>query len=210
MQYGHFDDDRREYVITRPDTPRSWTNYLGSTEYGAIISNNAGGYSFFRSPADGRFLRMRYNLAPMDQPGRYFYLRDHDSGDFWSSSWQPVGKPLEEYKTSCRHGTAYTLIESEYSGIRTESTYFVPLGQRFEYWRLKVTNHREQMTRLSVFTYCEFTNTLEYRPGSVQPPVFAVYRKGDVRRRLRADGLQRQPATLGRAGRRKKTPSSAG
>lgn len=158
MQYGHFDDDQREYVITRPDTPRSWTNYLGSTEYGAIISNNAAGYSFYRSAAEGRFLRMRYNNVPMDQPGRYFYLRDHDSGDFWSSSWQPVGKPLDEYKATCRHGTGYTVIASEYSGIQTESTYFVPLGQKFEYWRLKVANRRRTPAKLSVFTYCEFSN----------------------------------------------------
>jgi len=156
--YGHFDDAAREYVITRPNTPRSWTNYLGDTEFGAIISNNAGGYSFLRSAADGRFLRMRYNNVPMDQPGRYFYLRDRDDGDFWSASWQPVGKPLDQYRSICRHGTAYTIIESEYSGIRTEATYFVPLGQKFEYWRLKITNNRPSPARLSLFTYCEFTN----------------------------------------------------
>ncbi len=85
--YGHFDDERREYIITRPDTPRSWSNYLGSTEYGAIITNNAGGYSFFKSAAQGRFTRLRFNAVPMDQPGRYFYLRDRASGDYWSSSW---------------------------------------------------------------------------------------------------------------------------
>ena len=158
MQYGHFDDDAREYVITRPDTPRSWTNYLGSTEYGAIISNNAGGYSFFRSASEGRFTRLRFNNLPMDQPGRYFYLRDQETGDFWSTSWQPVGKPLEDYKTVCRHGTGYSLIESEYSDIKTEALYFVPLGQRFEYWKLKVTNTGSKPRKLSLFTYCEFTN----------------------------------------------------
>lgn len=158
MKYGHFDDANREYVIDRPDTPRSWTNYLGSTEYGAIISNNAGGFSFFRSAADGRFTRMRFNSVPMDQPGRYFYLRDQESGDFWSSSWQPVGKPLDQYKSICRHGTAYTSIESDYSQIKTESLYFVPLGQAFEYWKLKVTNTGSTPRKLSVFTYVEFAN----------------------------------------------------
>ena len=158
MKYGHFDDANREYVIDRPDTPRSWTNYLGSTEYGAIISNNAGGFSFFRSAADGRFTRMRFNSVPMDQPGRYFYLRDQESGDFWSSSWQPVGKPLDQYQSTCRHGTAYTVIESEYSAIKTESLYFVPLGQSFEYWKLKVTNTGDKPRKLSVFTYVEFAN----------------------------------------------------
>ena len=95
MRYGHFDDSRREYVVTRPDTPRPWSNYLGSTAYGAIITNHAGGYSFYQSGATGRFLRLRFNGMPLDQPGRYFYLRDRASGDFWSAAWQPVGKPLE-------------------------------------------------------------------------------------------------------------------
>ena len=158
MQYGHFDDANREYVITRPDTPRSWTNYLGTTEYGAIISNNAGGFSFYLSAADGRFTRMRFNSVPMDQPGRYFYLRDAESGDYWSSSWQPVGKPLEQYQSTCRHGTAYTRIDSEYSQIKTESLYFVPVGQKFEYWKLKLTNNGSTPRKLSLFTYVEFSN----------------------------------------------------
>lgn len=153
--YGHFDDDRREYVITRPDTPRSWSNYLGSTEYGAIITNNAGGYSFFKSAAQGRYTRLRFNAIPMDQPGRYFYLRDRDSGDYWSSSWQPVGKPLDQYQSTCRHGTGYTVIESTYSGIHTSSTYFVPLGRHFEVWLLRVTNQSERARTLDVFTYVE-------------------------------------------------------
>ena len=158
MQYGHFDDKAREYVITRPDTPRPWSNYLGSTEYGAIITNHAGGYSFYKSGATGRFLRMRFNSIPLDQPGRLFYLRDIDGGDFWSASWQPVGKPLDKYKATCRHGTAYTILESRYAGIATEATYFVPLGQTFEYWRLRVTNKSKRERRLSIFTYCEFAS----------------------------------------------------
>jgi cellobiose phosphorylase len=158
MQFGHFDDKAKEYVITRPDTPRPWSNYLGSTEYGAIITNNAGGYGFYKSALNGRFLRSRSNSVPMDQPGRYFYLRDNEDGDYWSSSWQPVGKPLSKYKSTCRHGTAYTIIESRYSAIETESTYFVPLGQTFEYWRLKITNKSKKARKLSVFTYCEFAS----------------------------------------------------
>jgi cellobiose phosphorylase len=158
MQFGHFDDDAKEYVITRPDTPRAWSNYLGSLEYGAIITSNAGGYSFYKSALTSRFLRMRPNSVPMDQPGRYFYLRDGETGDYWSSSWQPVGKPLSKYKSVCRHGTAYTIITSRYAGIETESTYFVPLGQAFEYWRLRVTNKSRKARRLSVFTYCEMSS----------------------------------------------------
>lgn len=158
MQYGYFDDDAKEYVVTRPDTPSSWSNYLGSTEYGAVITNNAGGYGFYKSGAQGRFMRLRFNSVPMDQPGRYFYLRDMQSGDYWSASWQPVGKHLDSYKSECRHGTAYTKITSEYSGIESETKYYVPLGQTFEYWRLKLTNKSSSPRKIRAFTYCEFTN----------------------------------------------------
>ncbi|PWH17695.1 MAG: N,N'-diacetylchitobiose phosphorylase [Anaerolineae bacterium] len=161
MRYGHFDDQNKEYVITRPDTPQSWSNYLGSTDYGAIITNNAGGYGFYQSGARGRFLRLRFNSIPADQPGRYFYLRDQESGDYWSASWQPVGKPLDTFESTCRHGTGYTVIESKYAGIRSQATYFVPLGQHFEYWRLTVTNESDRPRELGIFTYCEFTNNWE-------------------------------------------------
>jgi N,N'-diacetylchitobiose phosphorylase len=158
MQFGHFDDKNKEYVIERPDTPRSWSNYLGSTEYGAIITNNAGGYSFYKSAAQGRFTRLRFNAIPMDQPGRYLYIRDKASGDFWSTSWQPVGKPLKDYRSECRHGTAYTRISSEYSFIKTDTLYFVPLGRDCECWLLKVTNADGKRRNLSVFTYVEYAN----------------------------------------------------
>jgi N,N'-diacetylchitobiose phosphorylase len=158
MEYGYFDDEAKEYVITRPDTPRSWSNYLGSTEYGAIITNNAGGYGFYQSGARGRFLRLYFNSVPMDQPGRYFYLRDREDGDYWSVSWQPVGKPLDRFQSVCRHGTAYTVFESRYAGIASKATYFVPLGQTFEYWWLEVTNESDRPRELSALTFCEFTN----------------------------------------------------
>ncbi|HBG01325.1 MAG TPA: N,N'-diacetylchitobiose phosphorylase, partial [Firmicutes bacterium] len=158
MRYGYFDDQAREYVITRPDTPQSWSNYLGSTEYGAIITNNCGGYGFYRSGARGRFLRLRFNTVPLDQPGRYFYLRDQETGDFWSASWQPVGKPLDSYESICRHGTGYSIFQAKYDDIATEATYFVPVDQRFEYWKLKITNKGERQRILSAFSFCEFTN----------------------------------------------------
>jgi len=158
MQFGYFDDKNKEYVIERPDTPKSWSNYLGSTEYGAIITNNAGGYSFFQSAAQGRFMRMRFNSIPLDQPGRYFYLYDQDRKDYWSASWQPVGKPLDKYRSVCRHGTAYTIIESEYDKISTESTYFVPLDRDFECWLHKVTNKDNVKRRIRVFTFVEYAN----------------------------------------------------
>ncbi len=159
MQYGHFDDERKEYVITRPDTPKSWSNYLGSTDYGSIITNNAGGYSFYKSGGMGRFMRMRFNSIPMDQPGRYIYFHDHDNKDFWSASWQPVGKPLDKFKSTCRHGTAYSVFTSEYTGIESEVTYFVPQGKLFEVWKVKVTNKDTKQRKLSAFTYIEYVGS---------------------------------------------------
>ncbi len=187
MQFGHFDDDAKEYVITRPDTPQSWSNYLGSTEYGAIITNNAGGYGFYQSGARGRFLRLNFNSVPMDQPGRYFYLRDRQNGDYWSASWQPVGKALDQYTSTCRHGTAYTIIESHYAGIAAEATYFVPLGQTFEYWRLKISNESDCRREISLFSFCEFTNQwITY-----QDRVNLQYSLFIVRGELTGDGLLR-------------------
>ena len=156
MQYGEFDDKNNEYVITRPDTPKPWSNYLGSTEYGAIVTNNAGGYSFYRSGGMGRFVRFRFNSIPADQPGRYIYIHDHGARDYWSASWQPVGKPLGKFKSICRHGTAYTVIESQYSGIKSEVTYFVPLGRSFEIWKVRITNASKKKRNMSVFSYLEY------------------------------------------------------
>ena len=138
MNYVHFDAKAREYIITRPDTPSTWANYLGSPEYGAIISNNAGGYSFVKSGAAGRILRYRFNEE--DKPGRYIYLRDDADGDFWSASWQPVGKDLDYYRNECRHGTGYTAIEAKYRGIQSEASYYVPHGKSYEVWALSVKN----------------------------------------------------------------------
>ena len=157
MNYGHFDAKNREYIITRPDTPRAWSNYIGSRKYGGIITAGAGGYSFTRSPAEGRILRHRYNSIPMDLPGRQFYLRDAASGDFWSAAWQATAKPLNLYKTETRFGPGYATITSSYSGIRTESLYFVPLDAGHEIWRLRVTNTDSKARTLDVFSFCEFT-----------------------------------------------------
>lgn len=158
MQFGYFDDENKEYVIERPDTPKSWSNYLGTTEYGAIITNNAGGYSFYKSAAQGRFTRLRFNSIPADQPGRYIYIHDKDSKDYWSASWQPVGKDLEKYKSTCKHGTAYTIIDSEYTHIKTSAKYFVPLNSEFEIWHLKITNTDNSKRRLRFFTFVEYSN----------------------------------------------------
>ncbi|MBR5383922.1 MAG: N,N'-diacetylchitobiose phosphorylase, partial [Clostridia bacterium] len=160
MQYGHFDSKRKEYVITDPRTPMPWANYLGSPEYGAIVTQNAGGYSFVKSGAAGRILRYTFNQ--FDEPGRYVYLRDEEAGDFWSASWRPVEKPLEKYNTVTRHGTAYTQIESEYSGIASETLYYVPLNTTHEVWRVRVTNKGNASRRIGIFGYCEFTTESFY------------------------------------------------
>ncbi len=165
MQYGYFDEERREYVITRPDTPAPWANYLGSPAYGAIISNNAGGYSFEKSGANGRIIRYIFNQ--FDRPGRYIYLRDNETGDYWSASWQPVGKDLSTYKSECRHGTGYTDIRAEYADIASSVLYYVPENKTYEVWRLKVKNKGSKARKLSVFGYCEFTNECNYEQDLV-------------------------------------------
>jgi N,N'-diacetylchitobiose phosphorylase len=158
MQYGHFDDKKKEYVIDRPDTPKSWSNYLGSTEYGAIITNNAGGYSFYKSAAQGRFMRLGSTPYRWINLGRYFLCARSRQKDYWSASWQPVGKPLDKYKSVCRHGSAYTIIESEYDQVKTETTYFVPLGKAFEIWKLKITNNDKVKRNLRLYTFVEYSN----------------------------------------------------
>ncbi len=166
MQYGHFDLAAKEYVITRPDTPEPWCNYLGSPAYGAIISNNAGGYSFVQSGANGRISRYRFN-SKMSLPGRYIYLRDNDTADYWSATWQPVGKPLDTYKTTCQHGTAYTIITTDYAGINSKTTYYVPQDATYEVWSCKVTNTSDKPRKLSVYGFIEFTSDSNYNQDQV-------------------------------------------
>lgn len=165
MNYGYFDEVNKEYVITRPDTPAPWANYLGSPEYGAIISNNAGGYSFVKSGANGRISRYIFNSE--DRPGRYIYLRDDENGDYWSASWQPVGKDLKEFRSECRHGTAYTKLSAEYAGIGSEALYYVPLNKTYEVWSLKVTNHSDKPRKISAFGFIEFTNESNYENDQI-------------------------------------------
>jgi len=165
MKYGYFDSKMREYVIDKPDTPAPWANYLGSPAYGAIISNNAGGYSFVKSGAAGRIIRYRFN--EQDKPGRYIYLRDDEDKDYWSASWQPVGKPLDQYKSTCRHGTGYTIIEAEYKNIQSQALYYVPHGADYEVWKLKVTNKGSKARKISCFGYAEFTCESFYEQDQV-------------------------------------------
>lgn len=167
MNYGHFDEQNKEYVITRPDTPAPWANYLGDPNYGAIISNNAAGYSFEKSGANGRILRFRFNSTSNDLPGRYIYIKDNDDGDYWSGSWAPVCKPVGDYESECRHGTAYTVISSKYRNIKTETAYYVPLGKTYEVWACRITNLDSKPRKLSVFGACEFVNDNNYEQDGV-------------------------------------------
>ena len=191
MKYGYFDDDRREYVITQPDTPLPWMNYLGCQAYFGIISNTAGGYSFYRDARLRRLTRYRYNNVPMDLGGRYIYLRDDTSGEFWSPSWQPTHHQLEDY--SCRHGMGYTTIGSTYGGIEATTRYFVPLDENLEIWQLTVTNHRAASAHLSAFAAIEFclwdaqddaTNfQRNFNTGQVEVEDGVIYHKTEYRER---------------------------
>ncbi|MEJ2209771.1 MAG: glycosyl transferase, partial [Anaerolineae bacterium] len=156
MRYGSFDDTDREYVITRPDTPLPWINYLGSEDYFGLISNTGGGYSFYRDARLRRLTRYRYNNVPYDSGGRYVYLRDDGAPDstFWSPTWQPTRHEAQDYV--CRHGLGYTLIGSSFQGIRASVRYFVPLGETLEIWQVQVSNLRREAAELSLFSAVEF------------------------------------------------------
>lgn len=191
MRYGYFDDQRREYVITQPDTPLPWLNYLGSQDYFGLISNTAGGYSFYRDARLRRITRYRYNNVPLDLGGRYLYLRDDSSGEFWSPSWQPTRHNLENY--TCRHGMGYTIIASTYQGIEAQTSYFVPVNENLEVWHLTLTNLRDEPISLSVFSsieFClwdaldDFTNfQRNFNTGEVEVVDGVIYHKTEYRER---------------------------
>jgi cellobiose phosphorylase len=193
MRYGYFDDEQREYVITRPDTPLPWINYLGCEDYFGIISNTAGGYSFYKDARLRRLTRYRYNNAPLDSSGRYIYLRDDDAfpSQYWSPTWQPTRTPLDEYE--CRHGMGYTTIQSTYAGIKASIRYFIPLGANLEIWQLNLTNQRPQQANLSIFATVEFclwdamddaTNfQRNYSVGEVEVVDGVIYHKTEYRER---------------------------
>jgi cellobiose phosphorylase len=189
--FGRFDDAAREYVILRPDTPLPWINYLGCEEYFGIISNTAGGYSFYRDARLRRLTRYRYNNAPGDVGGRYLYLLDRSSGELWSPSWQPVHTGLDGYR--CRHGLGYTAIGGRRAGIDAETLYFVPLGETLEIWRTRLTNQRTEAADLSLFSAVEFclwdawddaTNfQRNYSTGEVEVADGVIYHKTEYRER---------------------------
>jgi len=157
MRYGFFDDDNREYVIDRPDVPVSWTNYLGVKDLCTVLSHNAGGYSFYESAEHHRITRFRQNGVPLDRPGHYLYIRDDESGEYWTVSWQPVGKDLTKAKYECRHGLSYSKFRSFYEGIEAEQVVFIPVDDDVELWDVKIRNSSNRPRKLSVFSYVEFS-----------------------------------------------------
>ncbi len=155
MRYGYFDNANREYVIDRPDVPVSWTNYLGVKDMCAVISHNAGGYLFYKSAQHHRITRFRPNGVPLDRPGHYVYLRDDDTKDYWSISWQPVAKELKHFE--CRHGLSYSKFTSTYSDIKAQQTLFIPVEDDVELWDVKIKNTSDRKRNLSIISYCEFS-----------------------------------------------------
>lgn len=152
MQFGFFDDQRREYVITRPDTPYPWINYLGSEEFFSLFSNTSGGYCFYKDARMLRLTRYRYNNVPTDAGGRYFYL--NDNGSVWTPGWMPVKADLDHYE--CRHGMGYSVISSEKDGLAVEQTSFVPVGSNCEVHRVVLSNRSEAEKDVKLFSFVEF------------------------------------------------------
>ena len=189
MQFGHFDDAHREYVITDPKTPLPWINYLGSEAFFSLISNTAGGYSFYKDAKLRRITRYRYNNIPMDSNGRYFYIKDGDT--VWNPGWQPTQTKLDEY--SCRHGMGYTVIHGAKNGLHAEVEFFVPVGDNCEVDRLTLTNDTDAEKQFTVFSYLEFClwNAVDdstnfqrnFSTGEVEIEGSTLYHKTEYRER---------------------------
>ena len=152
MKYGHFDDKAREYVITEPRTPWPWINYLGNKDFFSLISNTAGGYSFYKDAKFRRLTRYRYNGVPMDAGGRYFYI--NDEGTVWNPGWKPSKTPLDSYE--CRHGMNYTVIKGEKNGLEAKALFFVPLGEHAEVTKLTLTNKTARAKSFKLFSFMEW------------------------------------------------------
>ena len=157
MKYGHFDNEKKEYVIDNVALPTSWTNYLGVKDTCVVINHTAGGYMFYKSPEYHRVTRFRGNAVPMDRPGHYVYIRDNDNGDYFSISWQPVGKPLDKAEYKCRHGLSYSIYECLYDKIKASQKMSVPIDDDVELWDVVIKNTDDKPRNLSVFSFCEFS-----------------------------------------------------
>ncbi len=187
--YGYFDDSKREYVITRPDTPLPWLNYIGQDEFFGLCTNTAGGYTFWKDAKLRRLTRYRYNNVPMDLGGRYLYI--NDNGTVWNPGWKPTKTKLDKYE--CRHGLGYTQIIGAKDGVEVEMLFFVPLGENLEVWKTTVRNTGKMTKNLKLFSYVEFclfealndmTNYQRtYSIGEVEVEGSAIYHKTEFRER---------------------------
>ena len=188
-QFGFFDDAAREYVITRPDTPWPWINYLGTEDFFSLISNTAGGYCFCKDAKFRRILRYRYNGVPMDSGGRYYYIKDGDT--VWNPGWKPCKTPLDFYE--CRHGMGYSRFVGEKDGLRAQLTCFVPIGHRCEVHRLRLTNTGRAKKSFQLYSFVEWclwnasTDMENFQrnlsTGEVEVEADALYHKTEFRER---------------------------
>ncbi len=188
-RYGHFDDEAREYVVTRPDTPLPWLNYLGDEELFGLCTNTAGGYTFWRDARLRRLTRYRYNDTPLDSVGRYLYV--NDGGTVWNPGWKPTKTPLDRYE--CRHGLGYTRIVGARDGVEVELLFFVPPGETAEIWKTTVRNTGSAAKDVTLFSYVEFcfyealndmTNFQRtYSVGEVEVEGSAIYHATEYRER---------------------------
>ena len=189
MKFGYFDDEQREYVITNPKTPWPWINYLGNDDFFSLISNTAGGYSFFKDARYRRITRFRYNNVPIDDNGKYFYLKEGDT--IWSPGWKPVKTPLDFYE--CRHGLGYSKISGTKNNLTAEVTYFVPLGKSAEVHKILLKNHSSENKKFQLFSFVEWNlwNALDdmtnfqrnYNIGEVEIDNSTIYHKTEYRER---------------------------
>ena len=189
MKYGHFDDKNREYVITSPRTPYPWINYLGCEEFFSIITNTAGGYSFYKDARLRRLTRYRYNNVPVDDGGKYFYI--NENGKVWSPGWKPVKTELDSYE--CRHGMGYSIVKGEVDQLEAEVLYMVPVGYRGEVQRVKLTNNSNRKRSFSLFSFVEWClwDALEdntnfqrnFSTGQVEIVDSTIYHKTEYRER---------------------------
>ena len=188
-RYGHFDDQHREYVITDPQTPWPWINYLGNEDFFSLISNTAGGYSFYKDAKFRRITRYRYNNVPMDNGGRYFYIKDGNT--VWNPGWKPCKTPLDFYE--CRHGMSYTRITGRKNGVEASVLFFVPLKKWCEVQKLTLKNESSEVKNLKLFSFEEWclwnaATDMEnfqrnFSTGEVEIEGSTIYHKTEYRER---------------------------